>query len=106
MIGAIGYGDTSAMWRMSYASGVSAASAVAPTQESAPTARTVAAAAPAAASSVLPWTAELPRIQEGYGPVELAARTRVQFPDFGTPLSNALEGKLSDTENELEQEDP
>ena len=104
MIESIGYGGMSGAWqRLQYAQGASAASLTAPAAESA------AYAAPSArsggAAAALPWTAELPAQQEGYGPVELAARARVRFPDFGTPLSNALEGKLAGLENDLEQEE-
>ena len=47
---------------------------------------------------------ELPYIPEGYGPEELATRTRLMFPDLGTPLSNALQGKLIGLEEELQDE--
>lgn len=102
MIGAIGSGGMSALWQMRYAA--PAAPVAESAQKSAVPVGTIVPAGAAGASAALPWTAELPRAQEGYGPVELAVRTRVQFPDFGTPLSNALEGKVAGLENELEQE--
>ena len=48
--------------------------------------------------------AEFPYIPQGYGPEELATRTRTMFPDLGTPLSNALQGKLDGMEREEELE--
>ena len=48
--------------------------------------------------------AEFPYIPQGYGPEELATRTRTMFPDLGTPLSNALQGKLDSMEREEELE--
>ena len=41
---------------------------------------------------------------DAYGPEELATRTRTMFPDLGTPLSNALQGKLNGAEREEELE--
>ena len=102
MIGAIGSGGMSALWQMQYAT--PPASVPAPAENGAVPAGKLAAGGAAAVASTLPWTSELPHRQEGYGPVELAARSRVQFPDFGTPLSNAMEGKLAGLENDLEQE--
>lgn len=107
MVGAIGYGGMAAMrQQVRYARGAAAASAaVAPaeTQGASPV-RTMAAAGAVAAPAAALTGAELPYVPEGYGPEELATRTRVQFPDLGTPLSNALEGKLAGLENEAEQE--
>ncbi len=48
--------------------------------------------------------AEFPYVPRGYGPEELATRTRTMFPDLGTPLSNALQGKLNGAEREEELE--
>ena len=48
--------------------------------------------------------AEFPYIPQGYGPEELATRTRTMFPDLGTPLSNALQGKLDGMERAEELE--
>ena len=48
--------------------------------------------------------AEFPYVPQGYGPEELATRTRTMFPDLGTPLSNALQGKLNGAEREEELE--
>lgn len=110
MVGAVGYGGMAAMWQqIQYTRGAASASAsvAAPEAQGASPVRTVAAgavAAPAAALTGAALTgAELPYVPEGYGPVELATRTRVQYPDLGTPLSNALEGRLAGLENELEQ---
>ena len=47
---------------------------------------------------------EFPYIPEGYGPEELATRTRIMLPELGTPLSNALQGKLNGLEEKLEDE--
>ena len=104
MVGAIGYGGMAAMWQqVQYARGAAAASTVAPAEtESASPVRTAAAGAIAAPAALA--QSELPYVPEGYGPEELATRTRLRFPDLGSPLSNALEGKLAGLENELEQE--
>lgn len=103
MVGAIGYGGASALWpRISYASAVQpaqaafAASSVAAPQDASTRAGDDGGFVPAS---------ELPYVPEGYGPEELAARTRVMFPNLGTPLSNALEGKLAGLESEKEQQD-
>ena len=106
MVGAVGYGGMAAMWQqIQYTRGAAAASAsvAAPEAQGASPVRTVAAGAVAAPAAALTG-AELPYVPEGYGPEELATRTRLQFPDLGSPLSNALEGKLAGLENELEQE--
>lgn len=105
MVGAVGYGGMAAMWQqIQYTRGAAAASAAVPETQGASPVRTVAAAGAVAAPTAALTGAELPYVPEGYGPVELATRTRVQYPDLGTPLSNALEGKLAGLENELEQE--
>ena len=106
MVGAVGYGGMAAMWQqIQYTRGAAAASAsvAAPEAQGASPVRTVAAGAVAAPAAALTG-AELPYVPEGYGPEELATRTRLQFPDLGSPLSNVLEGKLAGLENELEQE--
>ena len=105
MVGAIGYGGMAAMWRqVQYTHGAAAASAAAPTESEGMPLVGATAAASVAAPAVLSGP-EMPYVPEGFGPEELATRTRLQFPDLGTPLSNALEGKLAGLENDLEQEE-
>lgn len=113
MVGAIGAGGMTAMWqRIAYPAGqtaareaasVSALSPAAPEQNG--VSPVGAAGAAAGAAALTPFgPAEMPYIPEGFGPEELASRTKAAFPDFGTPLLNALEGKLTGLENREELE--
>ena len=106
MVGAVGYGGMAAMWRqLQYTRGTAAASAaVTPETRGVSPAGSGATADAVAAPAAALIGAELPHVPEGYGPVELATRTRLRFPDLGTPLSNALEGKLAGLEREAKQE--
>ena len=103
MVGAIGYGGMAAIWQQLRYTREAAAVSAAPAaeQEGLPPVQTAAAASAVAVPAALSEP-EMPYVPEGYGPIELATRTRMQFPDLGSPLSNALEGKLAGLENEAE----
>lgn len=45
---------------------------------------------------------ELPYVPQGYGPEELAARTRAQFPELGSPLSAVTGGERQEQKAEGE----
>lgn len=93
-IGALGSGGISAAWGQSQyqrwnmmtrgtATRGTAALAPVPGQEkSAPVAASATGAAAGAAARA-PAPSEMPYIPEGYGPEELATRTRIQFPGLG-----------------------
>ncbi len=87
LLGAIGYGGMSAAWQMqryspslNAARGISSASAVSKQKS---TLTPAGAAAAGTAASAAPGARELPYIPKGYGPVELATRTRIRFPGLG-----------------------
>ncbi len=110
MIGAIRSGGSSALWQWQQmqwshrmARTMSATPVSAPESETAAPAGVNTKTSTPTAASALPGPSEFPYVPEGYGPEELATRTRLAYPDFGTPLSNALEGKLAGLENEEEQ---
>ncbi len=84
--------EMSAIWRRSAYSARPAVMRGAPVSRTAPAAessRVSAASAPAAAknrSAALPFgPSEMPYVPEGYGPEELATRTRIRFPELGAP---------------------
>ena len=103
MLGAVGYNSMPMWQQLSYIRGAqpSDGAAAMPQQGG---------AAPAAsvpgrdAYSRAEAPAEFPYVPQGYAPEELAARTRTVFPDLGTPLSNALQGKLNGLERAEELE--
>ena len=127
MIGAIGYGGTSltAAWqRYQYWNtamrGTAAIAAASSKEESAPAAAAApvsgqekgvpaaasggGAAAGAANTPLAP--SEMPYIPEGYGPEELATRTRIQFPGLGVSPEEWEEFRLPwETEGDDEAED-
>ena len=98
MVGAIGYNSMPVWQQLSYVR-----SAQAP--DGAMSSAVPAISAPQGdAYSRAQAPAEFPYIPQGYGPEELATRTRTMFPDLGTPLSNALQGKLDGMERAKELE--
>lgn len=106
MIGAIGSGGVSSAWQQwrqslygnaSWNRAVRGTSAAAPAsgqKNSAPAAASgVGAAASGAANRAL-TPSEMPYIPEGYGPEELATRTRIQFPGLGVPAEEREQFRL------------
>ena len=100
MVGTIGYNSMPVWQQLSYIRGAQPSDAAMPQSGAVP-----AASKPRGdAYSRSQAPTELPYVPQGYGPEELATRTRTMFPDLGTPLSNALQGKLNGAEREQELE--
>ncbi len=93
MLGAVGFGSMSVAWHRARdtmnlaARGAGAAPAVSAAQgkNAAPAVVTAAAAGGALAAKKAFPAHELPYVPKGFGPEELATRTRVKFPDLGLP---------------------
>ena len=100
MVGAIGYNSMPVWQQLSYVPRVQTLDAAMP-QSGAVPAVSVPRGDPYSRAQA---PAEFPYVPQGYGPEELATRTRTMFPDLGTPLSNALQGKLNGAEREEELE--
>ena len=100
MVGAVGYNSMPAWQRLSDVRGAQPSDAAMP-QSGAVPAVSVPRGDPYSRAQA---PAEFPYVPRGYGPEELATRTRTMFPDLGTPLSNALQGKLNGAEREEELE--
>lgn len=74
-------------------------------ESGAPAASAAAGAAGADAAGVVLTPSELPYIPEGYGPEELATRTRLQFPGLGVPPEEwAEQSRLPWEAEEAEEE--
>ena len=89
MIGAIGYGGAAAAWQQSQywhmaVRGTAAAAPVSAREEGVPAAEAAGGVAAGAADPGF-GPSEMPYVPEGYGPEELATRTRIQFPGLGVP---------------------
>ncbi len=89
MIGMMGYGGMTAAWQqirytpnLARSAGVSAAAA----EQGRPSA--VSAAVTGAASSAALAPSEFPYVPKGYGPEELATRSRIQYTGLGAPASD------------------
>lgn len=100
MVGTIGYNSMPVWQQLSYIRGAQPSDAAMPQSGAVPAASKPRGDAYSRAQA----PAELPYVPQGYGPEELATRTRTMFPDLGTPLSNALQGKLNGAEREQELE--
>lgn len=90
MLGAIASGGMAGMWQqISYTArhAVGGVSTAAPAQDGISPASAAATGAAAAAAGAAIGPSELPFMPEGFGPVDLAARTRLQFPGLGVQLS-------------------
>ena len=115
LLGAIGYGGMSAAWtKLRYTANFAAARGASPVSQAPAAAAAkqnnalsvgMAAAAGAAASAALP-ARELPYVPEGFGPVELATRTRAQFPGLGFPDLDAEAEKFHFSDTEAADEAP
>jgi len=100
VVGTIGYNSMPVWQQLSYIRGAQPSDAAMPQSGAVPAASKPRGDAYSRAQA----PAELPYVPQGYGPEELATRTRTMFPDLGTPLSNALQGKLNGAEREQELE--
>lgn len=100
MVGAIGYNSMPAWQQLSDVRGAQPSDAAMPQSGAVPAVSVPRGDAYSRAQA----PAEFPYVPRGYGPEELATRTRTMFPDLGTPLSNALRGKLDGLEREEELE--
>ena len=100
MVGAVGYNSMPVWQQLSYVRGVQTSDAAMPQSGAVPAVSVPRGDAYSRAQA----PAELPYVPQGYSPEELATRTRTMFPDLGTPLSNALQGKLNGAEREKELE--
>ena len=100
MVSAIGYGGVTAAWqRYQYwnaaVRGTAAAAPVSAQEKTAPAAASGGgAAAPSGAANSALAPSEMPYIPEGYGPEELATRTRIQFPGLGFSPEEQAEFRL------------
>lgn len=100
MVGAVGYNSMPMWQQLSYVRGAQPSDGAMPQSVAAP-AVSVPRGDPYSRAEV---PAEFPYVPNGFGPEELATRTRTMFPDLGTPLSNALQGKLNGLERAEELE--
>jgi len=100
VVGAVGYNSMPVWQQLSYVRGVQTSDAAMPQSGAVPAVSVPRGDAYSRAQA----PAELPYVPQGYSPEELATRTRTMFPDLGTPLSNALQGKLNGAEREKELE--
>lgn len=113
MLGVIGHGAASVAWRQARgAANLARSAAVSPTAATERKPAAVTAAAGGAAAAAAPFgPSEMPYVPNGYGPTELATRTRVRFPDLGAqPFDGGEEngatepqGLLKDAEGEAKQ---